>query len=273
MNLLRELEVATRLAFDAGAVAMRYFRTDLKVEHKAGDEPVTRADREASEVILAGLRAAFPGDVLISEEAPDDPARLERGRRVWFIDPIDGTRSFIEGNEGFAVMIGLCLDGRPRLGVVYQPVTERMYLAEPGSGARMQTRTEVRTLRVSEVEALTESRLVTSHSHRSPELEQLRAALGSRDELSMSSVGLKLGVIALGERDLYVNPSSRSKAWDSCGPEAILAEAGGRFTDLDGQPLRYDLPELRNMRGLLGSNGRLHGLALGKIAPLLPPKP
>ena len=126
MGLSRELDTARRLALDAGRLAMSYLGTWIAVESKEGGEPVTRADREASELILAGLAEAFPGDVLISEEAPDDPARLTKGVRIWFVDPIDGTRDFIRGQSGFAVMIGLFAQGQPRLGVVYQPVGERL---------------------------------------------------------------------------------------------------------------------------------------------------
>jgi 3'-phosphoadenosine 5'-phosphosulfate (PAPS) 3'-phosphatase len=115
MTLARELEVASALAREAGAlvVAIRdRGPAALGVEHKAGDEPVTVADRAASELIVAGLAAAFPDDVIVSEESADDLARLGASR-VWFVDPIDGTKDFIRGTEGFAVMIGLCVDARP----------------------------------------------------------------------------------------------------------------------------------------------------------------
>src|SRR5262249_56405972 len=96
-----------------GALVLNYFGTGVAVDVKAGDEPVTRADREASELIVAGLRAGFPDDVIISEEAADDPRRLGGPGRVWFIDPLDGTRDFIHGRHGFSVMIGLVLGAPP----------------------------------------------------------------------------------------------------------------------------------------------------------------
>src|SRR5215470_2177464 len=113
MGFERELTVAEDLARRAGRLILGYFGTGLSVEKKTGDEPVTRADREASELIVAGLRAGFPDDIVVSEEAPDDPQRLGGGRRVWFVDPLDGTRDFIRGRHGFAVMIGLCDGARP----------------------------------------------------------------------------------------------------------------------------------------------------------------
>jgi 3'(2'), 5'-bisphosphate nucleotidase len=83
-------------------------------------------------------------------------------------------------------------------------------------------------------------------------------------------VGLKLAIIAAGERDLYVNPTSHCSSWDTCAPEAILAEAGGRLSDIHGEPLRYDTESVGHDRGLLASNGLLHDAAVAKLAPLFP---
>ena len=268
MNLNTELSVAAELARRAGALVLRYFGTGVEVEAKAGNEPVTRADREASELILAGLRARFPDDVLISEEAPDEPRRLDARHRVWFIDPLDGTRDFINGRKGFSVMIGLCLGGRPRLGVVYQPHGDRLYSAAPGGGTWVVDEGGRRRLHVSDVDDLDALRLVASRSHRTPAIDAVKRTLGIPDEMNIGSVGLKLGLIALGERDLYVNPSSKSSAWDTCAPEALLHEAGGRITDLAGAPLVYDGEDLRNQRGLIASNGRIHDRVVAKLAPL-----
>jgi 3'(2'), 5'-bisphosphate nucleotidase len=267
-NLERELSVAIALGRQAGALVLPYHRAGVAVEMKDGDEPVTRADREASELIVAGLRREFPADVVISEEAADDPRRLEPGARVWFIDPVDGTRDFISGRAGFAVMIGLVAGParRPVLGVIYQPVGDNLFTASEGRGAWLGDR----RLATSTIDQPDGIRLVASQSHRTEAIDRVRATLGISDEMNIGSVGLKLGLIALGERDLYVNPSSKSKAWDTAAPEALLVEAGGRITDLWGEPLRYDVPELRNLRGLLASNGRLHGAVVAKLAPLFP---
>jgi 3'(2'), 5'-bisphosphate nucleotidase len=263
----REIAVAGALAREAGALILRYFGTDLPVDSKPGDEPVTRADREASELILRGLAAAFPDDVLISEEAPDDARRLQPGR-VWFVDPLDGTRDFIRGRKGFAVMIGLCIDGHPVAGAVYQPHGDRLYTAAPATGTWVEDADGRRQLRCSTIADPEKIRLVASRSHRTPEIDAVKAVLGISDEMNIGSVGLKLGLIALGERDLYVNPSSRSSAWDTCAPAALLVHAGGRISDLAGDPLRYDVPELRNERGIVASNGAVHDAVLEKLRPL-----
>ena len=110
--------------------------------------------------------------------------------------------------------------------------------------------------------------MVASRSNRGPALDEVKSALGIKDELAIGSVGLKLGLIASGERDLYVNPWPKCKAWDTCAPEAILVAAGGVLTDTQGDPIRYDEEDLARRRGLVASNGRLHAGVLERLASL-----
>jgi 3'(2'), 5'-bisphosphate nucleotidase len=271
MSLERELEVARRLALEAGDIALRYHgSTELKVERKDEGEPVTRADKEANAVIVGGLQREFPDDALLAEETPDDGSRL-RKNRVWMVDPIDGTRDFIRGRDGWSVMIGLLIDGRPALGVVWQPIGRRLYYATRGDGAFLSEGDAAPArIHTSTVSTPDKIRLVASQSHRTPVIDEVRKQLGISDELNVGSVGLKLGLIARGLRDLYVNPSSKSSAWDTCGPEAILVEAGGRLTDLWGRLIDYRADDVKNRDGLVASNGPLHELVLEKIRPLFP---
>ncbi len=268
MDLTRELEVARRLAQEAGAHVLALRRAGVAVDRKQDESPVTQADREADALIVEGLRAAFPGYGVLSEEAPDDGSRRAT-ERVWMIDPIDGTKDFIRGDAGFACMIGL-LDGeRPALGVVYQPLGDRLYWAVRGQGSFLTTGGgEPQKLQVSQVSDPSAIRMVASKSHRDEIIDKVRSELGITDELNVGSVGLKLGLIARGERDLYVNPSGHSKLWDACGPEAILTEAGGKLTDARGAPLLYRGDELGNIRGLIASNGLLHDVVVARLANL-----
>lgn len=263
----RELETATALARAAGALVLEIRGGGFTVEMKPGDEPVTIADRNASALIVSGLRAAFPDDIVISEESDDDLARLT-ARRVWYVDPIDGTKDFIAGRAGFSVMIGLTVAHQPVLGVVFQPEGGNLFTAAPGVGARFGDR----VLAVSEVREAAQIRLVASASHRTKEIDDVKNALGISSELNIGSVGLKLALIALGERDLYVNPSAKSKLWDVCAPEAILRAAGGVLTDAHGAPVRYDQADLHCRNGLVASNGHVHAEVLGRLASLFPRK-
>lgn len=274
-----ELRTVVALAREAGALALAYFLAahggaaagsapGLDVQMKDGDEPVTAADRAVNELCVAGLRRAFPDDAVLSEELPDDGAR-HRAARTWLVDPIDGTKDFIAGRPGFAVMIGLLVAGRPVLGVVYQPAVDRLWYARSGRGAFENIADRPpRRMGVSAVDVLTEARLVSSASSREELVAKVREAAGIRDEEQVGSVGVKLGLIAAGVRDLYVNPAGRCKLWDTGAPEVILAEAGGQLTDFAGQPLRYT-EALGHSHGIVASNGHLHTAALERLRPFL----
>jgi 3'(2'), 5'-bisphosphate nucleotidase len=266
----RELELAARLAREAGHLVMGLRGSDLDVEMKAGDEPVTEADRQASAFIVQALAEAFPRDVIISEENADDLRRLE-ATRVWYIDPIDGTRDFIRGRDGFAVMIGLTEGHRPVAGVVYQPVHEHLFVGADAGAWLMVADQAPRRIQVSEIDDPARIRLVASRSNRTGAIDQVKSTLGIASELNIGSVGVKLCLIALGERDLYVNPSSHSKSWDTCAPEAILHAAGGRLTDVHGASLPYDLRDVRRSTGLVASNGHLHAMVIERLQPLFSP--
>jgi 3'(2'), 5'-bisphosphate nucleotidase len=258
-ELTAELACALDLARAAGEEVMKLRGGELGVEMKPGNEPVTIADRRASDLIVAGLVARFPGDPIISEESPAGALAPER---MWLVDPIDGTKDFIRGSDGFSIMIGLVRGGRPVLGVVHQPAVGRTFWATP-DGAFV----DGQPLAVSAVREAGEARLVASASHRTPDIDRVKQTLGIADEQNVGSVGVKLALIAMGARDLYVNPTAKTKAWDTCAPEAILVRAGGRLTDLFGAPVDY-ASELRQVRGLVASNGHVHDEVVAKLAPL-----
>ena len=263
-----ELVAALDLARAAGVEVMKLRGGELGVEMKTGNEPVTVADKRASELIVAGLATRFPDDPVVSEELPTTEQAL-RAPRLWLIDPIDGTKDFIRGSDGFSVMIGIVRDGRPVLGVVHQPALDRTFIATPDGGAHVITRDGIEPLHVSTVAAAADVRLVASASHRSPDIDRVKQTLGIDDEQNIGSIGVKLCLIAMGLRDLYVNPQAKTKVWDTCAPEAILAGAGGRLTDLFGDPVDY--AELRQPRGLVASNGHVHDEVVAKLSPLFEP--
>ncbi len=268
----RELEVALRLAREAGALALQYYGRPLHVEQKtsADDyEPVTEADRAANAHIVGGIRHAFPDDGILAEESIDTARRLGK-RRVWMIDPLDGTNGFIAGDGDFAVQIGLAVEGLSRLGVVYQPLPDLLYWAIEGEGTWIEQQgMETERARVSDRSEITEMRLAASRSHRSPRMDSVVRALGVRDEVRRGSVGIKMGLIIERQCDLYVHLSPRTKQWDTCAPEVILREAGGRVTDLFGHPLFYNSPDVQNRNGIVATNGVAHERVISGLAPLL----
>lgn len=264
--LQRELNTALHLARRAGDVIMSYYRTALAVDHKARHEPVTAADRTADELIAAGLHGAFPADGLLTEESNDDRSRLEK-ERVWIVDPLDGTREFLGQTGEFSVQIALAVKGYPALGVVYQPAREQILYAVQGQGAHQVHNGRTRRLRVSTVADPAQMRLVVSRSRYSALIEATRQALGIRSVERLGSIGLKVSLVARGDYDLYL-ATTVAKEWDLCAPHALLVEAGGVLTDLWGEPVLYNKPDVVECRGLVASNGLAHGQILDALARL-----
>jgi 3'(2'), 5'-bisphosphate nucleotidase len=274
--LEKELETACSLARMAGAAMMEFYETDIRIDEKfapyAGDnfaEPVTVADYASNKVILDGLNAAFPGDGILSEETPDSPERLTKDR-VWIIDPLDGTKGFINRDGDFAVQIGLAEKGVPVLGVVYLPFEDILYTAVKGEGTWMSLQSAGKErLSVSGKTELAEMNMAVSRDHLSPKMSVVFEKLGLKNETRRGSVGLKVGLIAQQICDIYLHLSPRTKFWDTCAPQIILEEAGGKLTDLFGCPLVYDIPEVRNLNGIAATNGAAHEIVIENLRPLL----
>ena len=269
----REILVATELARQAGAVLLEHYNSPFLVEQKVNAldelEEVTAADREANELIVGRLREEFPGDGILAEESTDTEHRLGKDR-VWLIDPMDGTKNFIARDGDFAVQIGLAIGGESVLGVVYQPVRGVLYRAARDGGAWMESESGIAArMQVSHQTEASEMILASSRSHRGPRMDQVVRALGFKKEMRRGSVGVKIGLIAEQQADLYMHLSPGTKQWDTCGPEAILAEAGGRLTDLFGQPIRYNGVRVDNRNGIVATNGAAHEMVIENLAPML----
>jgi len=265
--------MATRLARQAGAVLLQHYYSPFLVEQKVNalqeTEEVTAADREANELIVNRLCEAFPDDGILAEESTDTEHRLTKDR-VWLIDPMDGTKNFIQRDGDFAVQIGLAVRGVSVAGVVYQPARDVLYRAVRGGGAWIEHRDANATrMAVSTRRDPSEMVLASSRSHRSPRMERVVSAFGFMDELRRGSVGVKIGLIAEQKADLYLHLSPSTKQWDTCAPEIILVEAGGRLTDLFGQPLRYNGIRIDNRNGIVATNGVAHDMVIENLAPLL----
>jgi 3'(2'), 5'-bisphosphate nucleotidase len=268
----RELRVAVELAREAGAAILDLYDGLIEVQQKYDldhIEPVTLADRIANELIVNRIAREFPDDGILAEESEDTERRLGK-RRVWMIDPLDGTNGFIDGNGDFAVQIGLAEDGEAVLGVVYQPLTRLLYRAVRGQGAWIERpETPPEQARVSAQTDFSLMRLAASRSHRSPRMDRVLKAFGVKQEVRRGSVGIKVGLIIERQCDLYVHLSPRTKQWDSCAPQVILTEAGGRFSDIFGAPITYNSPQVQHRNGLIATNGVAHDHVIEALAPLL----
>ena len=234
---------------EAGAVEMRYYRSGVTVETKADQSPVTLADQEAETILIAALQAAAPSIAIVAEEAVAGGAIPELGTRFFLVDPLDGTREFINKRDEFTVNIALVEGGVPQFGIVYVPAHGDLYmtlapgrsvlgLVRPDDGARQLADVAFRDIHV---RAPDFGRLtaVASRSHLTPETETYlnRYNVASRRDAGSS---LKFCLIARGEADIYPRLGP-TMAWDTAAGHAVLLAAGGMVTELSGTPLTYGL--------------------------------
>jgi 3'(2'), 5'-bisphosphate nucleotidase len=282
--LSHTLAIARRIARQAAdQIAALYAQyqagASVATVQKGDDGPVTAADRAANQILLRELRAAFPGDALLSEESPEswDTA----GEWTWMIDPLDGTEEFLKANGEFMVMLGLCHRGTPVVGVLIEPATGNEYWASRGGGAfgLLAGAAQPTRLAVSAVCAPAEMTVAVSRSHRSPRVTAFCDQLQIRRECPSGSVGRKVALLTTGHADVYLHPSPGTKLWDTCAPQLIYEEAGGVFTTALGAPIRYVRApgDVRNDDGILAASPAAYPTLLAAARKAwelpLPPRP
>ncbi len=273
IKLERELEIACLAAREAGRVILSHYgNPDIVVETKPDASPVTIADQAANATVLDHLRAAFPDDAFLSEESPDDGSRIGR-RRVWIIDPLDGTRDFLAQTGDFSVHIGLTIDEQPVLGVVYQPVRQALYHACQGAGAFLESSGTSTRITTSQRREPSELRVGISRLNPDEGLGKCLAASGLAPRAVAMGASVKHMALARGDLDAVLNLSPAEQEWDTCAPQVILTEAGCTVSDGDGHPFRYNQADLYRRRGSVASNGLCHTLMLRVMAPCLPEIP
>jgi 3'(2'), 5'-bisphosphate nucleotidase len=233
------IEPIVALAEDAGRAILEVYSTDFDVQEKADESPLTQADLASHRWIDAGLRSLTPDIPIISEES-GLPAFSERSewRRYWIVDPLDGTKEFVNRNGEFTVNIALIENHRPVLGVVHVPVQGKTYVGCKGLGAQRRERDrEPVSIRVADACA-TPARIVGSRSHRGASLDRFLENVGDHDMVPMGS-SLKFCVVAEGAADVYPRLGPTSE-WDTAAAQAVVEQAGGKVVTLDGKPMKYN---------------------------------
>jgi 3'(2'), 5'-bisphosphate nucleotidase len=265
------LSLLCQIATEAAGVIRGVYDRPFTVDYKAPRDPVTDADRLANALICSRISDAFPGVPIVAEESePSSFAEYRTSEKIFFVDPLDGTKEFVNKNGEFVIMIGLVEGAHATHGVVLAPAQRRLWAGFIGHGAfEMREDGEPKTIRVSETRAPEEARLVGSRSHRSPLLGRAVDALGSKNVLAVGSAGLKGARIATGAADVYLGPGKAGKRWDACAVDALVTAAGGRVTDAFGVPFDYRAPSLENERGILATNGRLHDVVIERIGEVI----
>jgi myo-inositol-1(or 4)-monophosphatase len=257
-ELARELEAAQAAALEAGEILRRHYRErGFTVDQKGKDNPVTTADFEADRKLKELLHDGFAGYGWLSEETADDGARL-RHERVWIVDPLDGTKEFIKGIPEFVVAIALAERGVPVLGVTYNPIREELFVCARGAGVTLNGQPAAVTRRPSLDHAtVLASRSETSRGEWKAYEDRIKID-------AIGSVAYKLALVAAGRADATFTLTPKSE-WDIASGTALVIEAGGRVSDLDGKAIRFNQASVK-LKGFVASNGLLHD----KIERMLP---
>jgi len=262
----RELETAIAAADRAGRIILDQYEHFEAVPDARADIS-TQADRDAQEAILQVLHRAFPNDALRAEEqTPSLAGAPLAATRCWIVDPIDGTRGFAKKNGEFSVMVALIEQTRILVGVVLEPVADRLAYATNGGGCwqRQPSAGAATRCRVRSTRTLADAILVQSHSRSPGRQSELVAALAPKRVIETYSAGLKLALVARGEADVYLNTYPYFNDWDICAGQILVEEAGGKVSGLLGEPIHYG-GTAGQRSGLLASNGFLHDSAVAAI--------
>ncbi|MEO9971932.1 MAG: 3'(2'),5'-bisphosphate nucleotidase CysQ [Hyphomonadaceae bacterium] len=233
------------IALEAGALIMGIYATDFDVSSKDDASPVTEADQRAETLILNALTALAPDIPVLAEESVAAGEIPKIGNRFFLVDPLDGTKEFINKRGEFTVNIALIEHGRPVMGVVFAPALDRLFVADSVSsawqatakpGAAVPPASERKPLKIrSKPEAGITA--IASKSHRTPETDAFLEKFEVEEIISAGS-SLKFCLIAAGEADLYPR-MGRTMEWDTGAGQAVVEAAGGRVLEEDGSPLLY----------------------------------
>lgn len=256
------IDKVKKIVRQAGEIVMDIYSQEFDIETKDDDSPVTQADLISDKIILEGLEQF--GYPILSEESVDDLKRL-KSDRVWIVDSLDGTTDFIQKTGEFSIMVGLVEYNKPILGFVYLPVKDKLYYAISGEGCYLKMAGKTKRMSVTKYNDFKKLRLVVSRNHLKPEDEKKARDMGIEKLKKSGSNGIKMGLIAEGEAEIFYNTTNKMSQWDSCGPEIILTEAGGRVTDMEGNKIIYNTENIMLEKGLVASNGFLHNQIINNL--------
>ena len=245
-----QLQQAIAATREAGALTLQHFGGSQEVAYKDRGDPLTAADLQADAYLKQALRDLRPDCGWLSEETVDDRQRLTK-EAVWIVDPIDGTREFVEGIPEYVVAVALVEGGVPTLAVIYNPAQEEVFAAVSGSG----TFRNGRRVFCSEVQSLSQAAVVVSRSEtKRGEIDPFRPHLGAIRPVG--SVAYKLALVAAGACDLNFSVQDKNE-WDVCAGDLLVREAGGLMHTRDRQVRTYNQADPLIRNGLAAGNALL----------------
>ncbi len=276
-KIANALEIARSVAWVAADILSSFYHkdtSDLDVTNKK-DGPVTEADMAANKYILGRLRDELGTEEFgyLSEETFDvKKAEPVDHDWVWIIDPLDGTRDFIDKTGEYGMHIALAYQGRPVIGIVAIPESEKIYFASKDNGTFVETKDgTVTPIKVSDRDRIEDLYLIVSRSHRDDRFQKLIDRLPFAGKKYMGGVGGKISTLLEQESDVYISLSGKSAAkdWDFAAPELILTEAGGKFSYVNGDPVFYNQGDVKRWGCIIATNGQCHETICEKAAVII----
>lgn len=242
----------------AGATIMGFYQSSFDVHDKKPDNPVTDADFAADALLKQRLLKRLPEAGWLSEETVDNPERLQK-ELVWIVDPLDGTKEFVMGIPEFSVSVALVENGKPVLGVIYNPAADEMFAAIKGGGVVFNGEKTAVSARTTFSGAIVDA---SRSERRRGEFEPFEAIVEVR---TMGSIAYKLARIAAGLADASWSRGPKNE-WDICAGVLLIEEAGGVCVNLDDEAFVFNQPKTL-VNGIIADNGHLHQVVLEALAP------
>ena len=246
---MNELKIAVGAAVKAGEIILKYYQSDYEIKDKGFQNPVTTADHASDKILKEILINAYPDYGWLSEETLDSKSRLQK-KKVWVVDPLDGTKEFIEGVPHFVVSIALVDTGRPILGVLHNPVTKEIFTAYKGMGAKLNDK----LIKCNVKKHTNQMVILNSRSETDKGLWNKYQDQFARFK-AVGSVAYKLGLTAAGEGDVFASLRPKNE-WDICAGNCIINEAGGKLIDLNGNQRVYNLDDTLIQPGLIAGENK-----------------
>ena len=279
LDELRKLSWAAAdvlIAYARGEEPPYGFSKPLTIE-EGGEGPVSAADIAVNELLISGLKDNLTykeWDILSEETSKEKDFKIGNLKKdwCWILDPLDGTKDFLQGSENYAVHIALVHKKKPKIGIVLIPERNELWFGIIGSGAWYENRDgNKKNISFSERKEISELILVSSKNHQQSILLNLLSSLDFAETKRIGSVGCKIASILRGESDVYISLSGKTspKDWDMAAPHALIEAAGGVFSHADGKNLIYQTPNYSQSGCLIASHGKSHQQICKKVMEFL----
>jgi myo-inositol-1(or 4)-monophosphatase len=243
-KILKDVVIAIK---DAGKIILKYYNSEFEVKQKGIGNLVTQADIETDTFLKNSLTESYPQYGWLSEETRDSPKRLTKNR-TWIVDPLDGTKEFVEGVPNFAISIGLVENGFPILGVILNPVTNDLYTAYKNGGTKFNGNPTF----LCQNDNLIEMNILNSRSETKKGLWKLYKN-EFKELIPLGSIALKLAMVSANQAD-FIGSLQPKNEWDICAGHCLINESGGELLTTQGKEITYNNPNTLITPGLVAGN-------------------